>query len=138
MGHRSGKNEFYSGLSMTVLFGGIFLMFKSWWFLIFPLVFAGLLPLARGTGKLLEERSRNRIEPRKQARPLSRDDRERLILKTARNHAGRVSVTLIAVETDMTIAQAEEILEDLVHRGYASLEVRENGGLEYHFPDFLP
>ena len=137
MGHRSGKNEFYSGLTMTALFGGIYLLFNSF-FWIFPLVFAGLLPLARGTGKLLEEHNRHRIEPRKPPRPLSRDERERLILKMARTHGGRVSVTLIAVETDMTIAQAEEILEGLVHRGYASLEVRDSGGLEYHFPDFLP
>ena len=123
---------------MTALFGGMFMMFNSLWFLIFPLVFAGLLPLARGAGKLLEEQDQNRIEPRKPPRPLKRDDRERLILKSAKTHDGRVSPTLIAVETDMTIAQAEKILTELVRKGYATLEVRDNGGLEYHFPDFLP
>lgn len=120
---------------MTLIFGALFLVLDIGWMLI-PLLFAGILPMARGAGRYLEERSeKKRLEERRRPKTLSSDDRERIVLKSAQRHAGVVTPTILAVETDLTIAQAEETLEDLVRRGYASLEVRENGGLEYHFPD---
>lgn len=136
MGKRSGSNEFYSGLGMTLAFGAVYLIFNSF-FWIFPLVFAGILPMARGAGKILEERSRARLNEPPKPREMSKEDRERLILKSAQKHKGVITPTMIAVESDLTIAQAEEILEDLARRGYASLEVRDTGGIEYRFPDLI-
>lgn len=136
MGKRSGNNEFYSGLGMTLAFGAVYLIFHSWFWL-FPLIFAGILPMARGAGKLLEERSQTRLKEPSKPRELSKEARERLILKAAQKHKGVVTPTMIAVESDLTISQAEEILEDLARRGYASLELRDSGGIEYRFPDLL-
>jgi len=34
--------------------------------------------------------------------------------------------------------EAQKALEDMVRRGYASMEVKESGTVEYVFPEFLP
>jgi len=135
MRHRSGSNQIFSGLGFIALFSTLYFIFHGW-FWIFPLFFAGVLPVMKGIDRVLSDNASRRIEKPRKQRPLSREERERRVLTCARSCKGIVTPALIAVETEISIDQAAEILEDLVRRGYASLEVRDNGGLEYHFSDF--
>ncbi len=82
--------------------------------------------------------SRKIEDPRRETKPksLTGDEQERLILKCAKENRGVLTPALAAVETELTITIAAKILESMAQRGYASMEIRSNGGIEYHFPDF--
>ena len=134
-----GRQEFFSGLSMTILFTLLyFFVFGvgAWW-VIFPLVFAGILPLSRGLFKLLENRSREKSIAEREAAQNARYP-EKLILQTARDRKGRVTPALIALDSSLSIEEAEKALRYMASHGYASMEVTENGTVEYIFADFLP
>ena len=132
-----GRQEFFSGLSMTILFTLLyFFVFRAWW-IFFPLVFAGILPLSRGLFKLMEDRNRRQ---RLSAREAAENARypEKLILQTARKRNGKVTPALIALDSDLTLEEAEKALRYMASHGYASMEVTESGTVEYIFTDFLP
>lgn len=121
---------------MTLAFGAIWIFFGSnFWIL--PLVFAGLIPSIRGGVRLFT----NRSLPRRKSRTLA-DNRtetlERLVLTAAKNERGRVTPAKVTLNSDISLEKAQQILEDLVKRGYAGMEVRDNGTVEYVFPEFMP
>lgn len=62
---------------------------------------------------------------------------EREVLHRACVHQGILSVPRLAMETNISIADAELVLQEFQTRGYARLEISPRGTLEYHFPDFL-
>ncbi len=71
-----------------------------------------------------------------QALPLTRTDTaenaERQILRLAAARAGVVTPQIVALETDMTLADAKRELEALVEAGYCSVDVGEDGAEQYH------
>ncbi len=105
--------------------------------MLFPLVFAGILPAVQGFLRYIGERdSRQRIPENN--KPRSPGDPEKIILRLARKLEGRVTPALVAIESDLSIEKAEEVLQNLVKRGFTSMEVRDNGTIEYFFEEFLP
>lgn len=132
---KSGWEEFSTGLVIAAVFGILWLRGGSWiW--IFPAAFAGVIPMMHGLRKALEERSgrRERVESRAR-RP---EDSEREVLRLARNHGGVLTPSLVALESELSIAEAEKVLESLASRGHSSVEVRSNGRIEYEFAEFKP
>lgn len=97
---------------------------------VFPIVFAGVLPFFRALQRLITSRSRR----------LSPADREALaekeILRVARDTGGVVTPALAALKSDLTTERADEVLQRLVSKGYASMHVTDEGRVEYHFPEF--
>ena len=130
------RDEFISGLTMTIAFGTIWLIFGSnFW--IFPMVFAGLIPCVRGGIRFFTGRSLSSGKPTK----LIKNDTgslERQILSVAKAENGRITPAVIALNSNVTLEEAEKTLEDMVKRGYASMEVRDSGTVEYVFPEFIP
>ena len=121
---------------MTVAFGTIWIIFGSR-FWIFPLVFAGLIPCIRGavrffSGRSLPSRGRRAL-PEKNSAILERE-----VLSVVRSEKGRVTPAIIALNTEVSLKKAENILEDMVKRSYASMEIRDNGTVEYVFSEFIP
>ena len=55
------------------------------------------------------------------------------LLRLARAKGGRLTVLEAAADGRMTVEQAEEILRELVARGYAELRVSESGMMVYSF-----
>ena len=63
---------------------------------------------------------------------------EKQILLAAKEEKGVVTPALIALKTDLSIQEAEKKLDELAQNGYTVMQVRENGRIEYEFPEFMP
>jgi hypothetical protein len=132
-GRRGVQSSIVTGAIFTVVFGVVWAMNPGSWFWVFPLVFAGVLPLVNGLQRLGGER---RQEPKRVAdRTLSQ---EKQVLQAARDEGGIVTPTIVALKTDLSIQEAEKVLEGMAQKGYAAMHVTESGRLEYEFPEFLP
>lgn len=99
-------------------------------------VFGGLLPASRGLSKLIAARAAapaaKRIGEREQAA-----ENERSVLRIARDRAGRVTPSMVALDCEMSVEEAERVLDDLAKKGHASMRVREDGRIEYEFAEFF-
>ena len=141
-GRRSEKpvETFTTGLAFTVIFGVLLAFFHGAWWWVFPLVFAGVMPMVRGLTGLVARRGAvehrgpptARIEPRE----LSGAEAEKQILRVAKEEGGRVTPALAALKTSLSMERAEEILQQMAARGYATMQVSDEGRVEYQFPEF--
>ena len=131
---RSGIAEFFSGLGAAVIFGSLYFVTNINIF-IFVGVFAGALPMIRGVGRMIE--SRVAKSEQKQVEDRSSETTERIVLSLARSQRGQLTPTMIAVNSSLSLEQAEAKLNELVDKGYASLEVAGDGRLIYTFAEFL-
>ncbi len=62
------------------------------------------------------------------AAKLSRDDREKAALGLARSRGGKLTQAELALDTDMSIDEAKKLLDELVGKGAAELELKFLGG----------
>jgi len=113
-----------------------FLVFHARWML-FPLLFMGVLPVIKGLRELVALRLEAPSRPRRPGRP-DKAEIERGILRLARERRGRVSPALVAIETGLGLEEAQAALDGMAARGHASLVVLESGRIEYEFSEFLP
>lgn len=60
---------------------------------------------------------------------------ERQILQQAQQAGGILSVTALAMNSNLTLQQAEEALDEFHRRGFAQTTVSDSGTIEYAFPD---
>jgi len=131
----SGEASLTTGLVLTAAFGLAWYLTRSepWaWLWLFPIVFAGLLPAVSGIRRLGGDRP---ARPEAQAR-LSPAEAERRVLLTAREAKGLVTPALVALKTELSLEQAQGLLEQMARQGYAVMHVRENGRIEFEFPEF--
>ena len=120
-----------SGLACTFVFGALWIITGEW-FWIFPLAFAGLTPSIRGLLALRRARAAD-------ARQLpSTTDSEHEVLRIARAQGGRVTPSVVAVESLLSLAEAEQVLDRMARGGHATVAVAEDGRVEYEFREFLP
>lgn len=61
------------------------------------------------------------------------ESKENKILKIAKKYNGRITVTQVALETDLSLEEAEKMLKDLVRKGYVNMNVNDNGVIIYEF-----
>lgn len=62
---------------------------------------------------------------------------EKQILDIAKKHGGKITVTQVAMDTDLSIEQAEKKLQDLVKSGYVQMNVTDNGVMIYEFMELM-
>lgn len=133
---KSATETLTTGIVMCLIFGFLWSRSNSWIWL-FPLAFAGILPTIEGVRRFLADRQKRRriqkIEPAREAAI-----QERKLLKLAKAKQGVLTPTQVAVDTDLTIEESEELLQKFVSRGYAAMEVGEDGRIRYEFPEFQP
>ncbi|MBA7472880.1 MAG: hypothetical protein GH155_04905 [Spirochaeta sp.] len=131
--HRqSAGSSITTGLVFTLAFGLAWGVTGIWAF-IFPMFFAGVLPLAEGVRRSLLYRQRDKIAPR--------DDEavgEKQVLQAAKAEKGLITPALVALKTDLTMEKAEKILESMAQKGYAVMHVDDHGRIEFEFPEFIP
>jgi hypothetical protein len=134
---KSAEASLTSGIVFTVAFGIAWaVMGPKGWFFVFPLMFAGVLPMIEGIRRLsAARRSRPEISGAKKTGAFSA---EKQILLAAKEENGVVTPALIALKTDLSIQEAEKKLEEMAQNGYAMMQVRESGRIEYEFPEFMP
>ena len=63
---------------------------------------------------------------------------ERVILRMAEKHGGRVSPVLVAASSDWSVDESQKHLDEMVRRGLCELKVLKNGTLVYLFSEFDP
>ena len=132
---RSAEAAITSGLIFTVAFGLAGFFTRTWWF-IFPMVFVGILPLAEGLRRLRAERPQRRQVEQEPQVLLSSAAAQKQILLAAKEEKGLVTPALVALKTELTIQEAEKLLEEMARKGYAVMHVRDDGRIEYEFPEF--
>jgi len=104
---------------------------------VFAAIFAGLLPAAKGLSGLISEGvaapSAKRIGDKERDAA-----KERAVLKSASGRGGILTPPSAALDCDLSVEEAEGVLDGLARKGYASLRVREDGRIEYEFAEFMP
>lgn len=135
--HRREKKKKHSdeiavGVAATLGFS-IAMFFTNLWFLIFPLVFVGLIPLFVGIYKSMKRKE----IPGKKAVLKNDEEKEREILRVAQDLHGKVTVLQVASMTHLSIEDAHATLDSMVKKGYIQLNVEESGILRYEFPEFF-
>ncbi|MCD6122948.1 MAG: hypothetical protein J7K04_14015 [Spirochaetales bacterium] len=126
---KSAEASIISGAVFTLAFGIVWFTTKEW-FWVFPTLFAGLLPAVKGLQRFISERAgRNKVPDEAVA--------EKVVLRLAKDQNGIITPAMIAISTELTIEQAEKMLEKLAGKGYASMQVTEDGRVQYEFPEFI-
>jgi hypothetical protein len=127
----SPADSIVTGLVFAAVFGIVFWKTGSWW-CVFPMVFAGVLPVTKGIRELVNNRT---------SRPSVQEleaDSEKKILQAAVRQNGRLTAMGAALETDLTLQEAQAALEKMAKNGHAVMTVSEKGLIEFEFPEFLP
>lgn len=137
---RSAEASLTSGIIFTVGFGIAWLARfgagKPGWFFVFPMLFAGVLPMVEGIRR--QVRSRRSKPAAAQPKKPGVTSVEKQILLAAKEENGVVTPALIALKTELSIQEAEKKLDEMAQSGYAMMQIRENGRIEYEFPEFKP
>lgn len=144
--HKSGLERIIGGLA-----AGAILWFL-WSFRIFPLpawlgiVLAlgfSIFPVLSGVRQVVREigdrgRSRKQALEGRAAEQIGRKETlEKTVLQIARERRGVVTPALVALHSDLSLDEAEEVLGSLSSRGYAEMRVKENGTIDYLFHDLM-
>ncbi len=102
---------------------------------LFPILFAGVFPALRGIRRLAADRAESaplKLSPREREA-----ENERTVLRVARSHAGRVTPSLVTLDSDMALDEAEATLAALTKKGHAVMNIRDDGRIDYEFSEFL-
>jgi hypothetical protein len=68
----------------------------------------------------------------------SDDDKSRRILAIARRNGGQITAMSAVIDAKLDIDESKALLDAFVSKGIAVLEVSDEGGLIYSFPDLRP
>jgi hypothetical protein len=137
-GGKAGSNV--QSLVTGLVLGGGFMAYwafgghHSW--AIIAALFAGLLPAARGLSGMITSRASapaaKKVGDRERAA-----ENEKAVLRMARDRGGRLTPSLVALDCDLGVSEAELVLDGLARKGHASMKVRDDGRIEYEFSEFL-
>jgi hypothetical protein len=131
--HEEKKSPFMSistGLVLACVFGAAW-FFTHGWFFLFPLVFAGILPVLDGISRLGRWRRGGELDYKP-----ARQSMEKQILLVAKQNKGRVTPALVALHVDAPLEKVEKTLSDMAKKGFVEMHVTANGRIEYLFHDF--
>lgn len=59
------------------------------------------------------------------------------IFRAAFKHSGRLTISDIVLETDLSIREAEEVINGMVDGTHVRMEVQDNGLVVYEFPEII-
>lgn len=141
---KSGKEQFFGGLTALGVFAVLWFVFSdgqfgnpfkgdTWW-LIFPFLFIAVIPMASGIRRMLSQSRRSKEDEQRQIAEKS-TSAEKVALRVAKNNRGIVTPSLVALESNVSLEEADRTLQSLAGRGYAEMRVRDSGVIEYAFPD---
>jgi hypothetical protein len=132
---RSAEASLTSGIVFTIVFGILWSFTNIVWFVI-PMLFAGVMPMVEGIRRLAAARySKPMVAELKKSSIASI---EKQILLAAKEEKGVVTPALVALKTELSIQEAEKKLDEMAQHGYTQMQIRENGRIEYEFPEFMP
>ncbi|MGO8692806.1 MAG: hypothetical protein ACLQMF_03945 [Rectinemataceae bacterium] len=133
---RSPFERMIGGLAVGLGFGALAVFHPQFAWAGFVAIFAGFLPFVSGLRGLAAER--RAAPPRRKLGTAERNaEAERSVLRVAQEHGGRVTPALVAVDSDLSLEEAERILQSMVVKSHASMQVRDDGRIEYEFREFM-
>jgi hypothetical protein len=62
---------------------------------------------------------------------------ENRIFRAALKHSGRLTISDIVLETDLSIREAEEVINGMVDGTHVRMEVQDDGLVVYEFPEII-
>jgi hypothetical protein len=142
-GRRDRKSERHnplermvSGLVFGLGFGALAIFYPAFHWAGIVAVFAGAFPFVSGLRGLIADRV---SEPKrlKQDSAEQQAEAERSILRIARQGRGVVTPALVAIESDVSLEEADKILQAMTAKGHATMQVRDDGRIEYEFREFM-
>lgn len=133
---KSAEASLTSGIIFTIAFGIAWsVMGTGGWFFIFPLLFVGVMPMVEGIRRLAAARYSRPVVAESKKKSVASSEKQ--ILRAAKEENGIVTPALIALKTELSIQEAEKMLDDMARNGYTVMQVRDNGRIEYEFPEFM-
>lgn len=129
---RSPVESIIAGAVFAIVFGVLWFTTKEWWW-VFPMAFAGVMPLIEGVRRALSRRGETRAGSQTRE-----SDVEKEILRAARDSGGRLTAATAALSTSLSMAEAQAMLEQMTRQGHAVMRVTNEGIIEFEFPEFLP
>jgi hypothetical protein len=94
---------------------------------------AGLKGIASSVATRPRLADGRRAERKISAKP---ESAQKAILRLAKEHKGVVTPALVSVETSVELEAAAKELEAMAAKGFTEMRVRDNGVIEYLFPEF--
>ena len=78
----------------------------------------------------------NHTKPKKVKKPkkLSQKEKEKVILQLAKNNFGKITPIDVAMKSQLSIEESENILKEMASKGHAEVRVSDSGNLYYEFP----
>ena len=113
---------------VILIAAALLVLFTDFWWLLFIfcwIVFLALGTFARGVAGLMESRQEERPP---------KNDKERELLEALRDR-GELTPAQAAVETSLTVKEADEMLKELAEGGHLEVRVH-GGGLSYSLWDY--
>ena len=132
--NRTPIESIVAGGAFTVVFGTLLVVRggSEWWWL-FPTMFAGVLPMVEGVRRLISGKREGR-----DALMEREADVEKQILRAAQEAKGKLTAATAALNTSLSLKEAQSLLEKMTKEGHAVMNVTREGTLEFEFPEFLP
>jgi len=126
------------------------MMFIGWLpFLLLFLFVIAIRGLLRALG-IFRKRPYDRVDERRiheafdpfgfeefQAVPGSQSSMQSKIFRLAARQSGRVTISDVVIETEMTVQEAEDFMDHMVDGTHVRLEVTDEGQVFYEFPELL-
>lgn len=133
---KTGLEEFLGGLAIFAICTTLFaLNMVHSWIIVMVGIFVGAMPMVRGLQRIGRERANKQLSLER-----SQEDRalavEQAILKQASRNNGVVTPTMVALSANVPLESADEALQSMAARGYAEMNIRSNGTIEYLVTDF--
>ena len=132
---KSGFEEFIGGLAVFAICIGLFIFHVGPGWLVFMGLFMGGFPMVKGLRHMVRDRENRRIEAREQTEGRDRST-QRAVLEIASRNRGVVTPVALALSANVAIEQADKFLQDMAARGYAEMNVRDSGTIEYVISEF--
>jgi hypothetical protein len=102
------------------------------WFVFFPALFFAIFPLKNAITRILNgKKLRQELSQNEEMR------NQKTVLRIAKENKGIVTPTLVAMNSDLSIEQADLLLQSITKKGFADMQIRESGKIEYEFREFI-
>jgi hypothetical protein len=102
------------------------------WVVFFPALFFAIFPLMDAFKRIF-----NSKKIRQELSQTEEQRNQKTVLRIAKENKGIVTPTLVAMNSDLSIEQADQFLQSLTKKGFADMRVRDSGKIEYEFLEFL-
>ena len=99
-------------------------------------IFMGALPMVKGLRRMVRHREYSRQKIRHADETRQRMT-QRTALQLASQNSGMITAVSLALAANIAIEQADLFLQDMTLHGYAEMNVRDSGTIEYVLRGFM-